>query len=67
MILRKSAAAAAAALTLAAGGAAQSPDPALDARLRLAEAWIERQMLDHLIPGASLAVEAMKVVHPGLG
>jgi len=56
MILRPITAASAAALTLAAGAPAQDADPALDASLRLAEAWVDRQMQDHLIPGASLAL-----------
>ena len=43
-------------LLLAPAGLAQDADPALEARLRLVDAWVERQMVDHLIPGASLAL-----------
>ena len=56
MMLRSIAVASAAALTLAAGASAQEAAPALDASLRLADAWVERQMQDHLIPGASVAL-----------
>ena len=56
MTLRSIAVASAAALTLAADASTQEATPALDASLRLAEAWVERQMQDHLIPGASVAL-----------
>jgi len=50
------AASGAASLATAAGGPALADNAALDARLRLADAWMERQMLEQLIPGASVAV-----------
>lgn len=56
MILQRLTIAAAGALILCAGAPAQTPDPALETRLRLAETWVDRQMQDHLIPGASIAL-----------
>ena len=54
--ITSAAAAFAAAVTIAATAGAQTADPALEARLRLADAWLERQMLEELIPGASIAL-----------
>jgi len=49
-------AAAAATLTLSQDAGQDGSNAALEARLRLADAWMERQMLQHLIPGASIAL-----------